>query len=40
MTLISEAGRIVWVFYPVFAPQMNAAETLAWLGRQASQDED
>jgi peroxiredoxin len=31
LTLIAEAGRIVKVFYPVFPPDRNAAEVLAWL---------
>jgi peroxiredoxin len=31
LTLIAEAGLIVKVFYPVFPPDRNAAEVLAWL---------
>jgi peroxiredoxin len=31
LTLIAEAGRIVKVFYPVFPPDRDAAEVLAWL---------
>jgi peroxiredoxin len=31
LTLVSEAARIVKVFYPVFPPDRNAAEILAWL---------
>ena len=31
MTLILEAGRIVHAFYPVFPPDRNAADVLAWL---------
>jgi peroxiredoxin len=31
LALIAEAGRIVKVFYPVFPPDENAAEVLAWL---------
>jgi len=31
LTLIAEAGRISKVFYPVFPPDRNAAEVLAWL---------
>ncbi|HEX7059530.1 MAG TPA: peroxiredoxin [Solirubrobacterales bacterium] len=31
LTLAAEAGRIVKVFYPVFPPDRNAAEVLAWL---------
>jgi peroxiredoxin len=29
--LVAEAGRIVKVFYPVFPPDRNAEEVLAWL---------
>ena len=36
LTLIAEAGRIVAVFYPVFPPDRNAAEVLAWLRGQRS----
>jgi peroxiredoxin len=32
LTLVAEAGRIVKVFYPVFPPDRDAAEALAWLG--------
>lgn len=31
LTLVAEAGRIVKVFYPVFPPDENAGEVLAWL---------
>ena len=31
LTLVAEAGRIVKVFYPVFPPDRNAGEVLAWL---------
>jgi peroxiredoxin len=31
LTLIAEEGRIVKVFYPVFPPDENAAEVVAWL---------
>ena len=31
LALVAEAGRIVKVFYPVFPPDENAAEVLAWL---------
>jgi peroxiredoxin len=31
LTLIAEAGRIVKAFYPVFPPDRDAAEVLAWL---------
>ena len=33
LTLIAEAGRIVKAFYPVFPPDRDAAEVLAWLAR-------
>jgi peroxiredoxin len=31
LTLVAEAGTIVRAFYPVFPPDRNAAEVLAWL---------
>jgi peroxiredoxin len=31
VTLVAERGRIAKVFYPVFPPDRNAAEVLAWL---------
>lgn len=31
LTLIARAGLIAKVFYPVFPPQLNAADVLAWL---------
>ena len=31
LALVAEGGRIVKVFYPVFPPDENAAEVLAWL---------
>ena len=31
LTFIAEAGEIVKAFYPVFPPDRNAAEVLAWL---------
>jgi peroxiredoxin len=31
LTLVVEHGKIVKVFYPVFPPQLNADEVLAWL---------
>jgi peroxiredoxin len=31
LTLIADAARIVKVFYPVFPPDRNAAEVVAWL---------
>ncbi len=33
LTLVAEAGRISKVFYPVFPPDRDAAEVLAWLKR-------
>lgn len=33
LTLVAEAGRIVTAFYPVFPPDRDAAEVLAWLRR-------
>jgi peroxiredoxin len=35
LTFIAAAGRIVKVFYPVFPPDRDAAEVLAWLGGYA-----
>jgi peroxiredoxin len=32
ITLVAEAGTIVKVFYPVFPPDANAGDVLAWLG--------
>lgn len=32
LTFIAQEGRIVKVFYPVFPPQENAADVIAWLG--------
>jgi hypothetical protein len=31
LTLVAELGRISTVFYPVDAPERNAAEVIAWL---------
>ena len=31
VTLVFEAGRIAKVFYPVFPPDRNAEEVVAWL---------
>jgi peroxiredoxin len=36
LTLVAKGGRIVKVFYPVFPPDRNAAEVLAWLGSHQS----
>jgi peroxiredoxin len=33
LTFVAEAGRVVKAFYPVFPPDRNAGEVLAWLGR-------
>ena len=33
LTFVAEGGRIVKAFYPVFPPDRNAAEVLAWLDR-------
>ena len=35
LTLIIEAGKIEKVFYPVFPPDKNAEEVLAWLKQHA-----
>jgi peroxiredoxin len=35
LTLIVEDGRIVKVFYPVFPPDRNVDDVLAWLPRDA-----
>jgi peroxiredoxin len=34
LTLVAEGGEIVKVFYPVFPPDANAAEVLAWLRKR------
>ena len=34
VTLILEHGRIAEVFYPVFPPDRNAADVVAWLGER------
>jgi hypothetical protein len=31
LALVSQAGQIVKVFYPVFPPDRNAADVVAWL---------
>lgn len=31
VTLVLEAGRVTHLFYPVFPPDRNAADVLAWL---------
>jgi peroxiredoxin (alkyl hydroperoxide reductase subunit C) len=37
LALVSEAGRIAKVFYPVFPPDRNAAAVLEWLQRHSLQ---
>jgi peroxiredoxin len=36
LALVAEGGRIVKVFYPVFPPDRNAEEVVAWLERSRS----
>jgi len=36
LALVAESGRIVKVFYPVFPPDRNAEEVVAWLERSRS----
>ncbi len=37
LTFVAEAGEIVKAFYPVFPPDHDAGEVLAWLrGRESS----
>ncbi len=36
LALISEGGRIVKVFYPVFPPDRNAGDVIAWLRDRAT----
>ena len=36
LTFVAEAGRIVKAFYPVFPPDRNATEVLAWLDHRPS----
>ncbi len=38
LTLVTRDARIVKVFYPVFPPDRNAGEVLAWLSGQAAFD--
>jgi peroxiredoxin len=38
LTLVAEGRRIVRAFYPVFPPDRNAAEVLAWLSGVRQQD--
>ncbi len=37
LTLIADRGTIAKVFYPVFPPQRNAADVLAWLAQHSGQ---
>jgi peroxiredoxin len=39
LTFVAEAGRIVKVFYPVFPPDRDAGEVLAWLRDRAAGSE-
>ena len=34
LALVAERGRIVKAFYPVFPPDRNAADVLAWLAER------
>ena len=36
LTFVAEAGRVVKAFYPVFPPDRNATEVLAWLDQRQS----
>ena len=35
VTLVFETGRVSHVFYPVFPPDRNAADVVAWLERRS-----
>ena len=39
LTFVAEAGRIVKVFYPVFPPDRDAGEVLAWLRDRVAEAE-
>jgi peroxiredoxin len=39
LTFVAAEGRIVKVFYPVFPPDRDAAEVLAWLGERVAEGE-
>jgi peroxiredoxin len=39
LTFVAAEGRIVKVFYPVFPPDRDAAEVLAWLGDRVAEAE-
>jgi len=34
LTLIARGGRVAKVFYPVFPPDRNATDVVAWLGER------
>jgi peroxiredoxin len=34
LTLVLQAGRVAKVFYPVFPPDRNASDVIAWLGER------
>ena len=36
VTLVLEAGRVSHVFYPVFPPDRNAGDVVAWLERRTT----
>jgi peroxiredoxin len=38
VTLIAEQGKIVKVFHPVFPPERNADEVIAWISRRPTPD--
>lgn len=37
LTLIIDQGTILKVFYPVFPPDQNAADVLAWLAEHSQE---
>ena len=39
LTFVAAEGRIAKVFYPVFPPDRDAAEVLAWLGDRVAEAE-
>jgi peroxiredoxin len=38
LTFVAEGGKVAKTFYPVFPPDRNAAEVLAWLASQSTAD--
>jgi hypothetical protein len=36
LTLIAREGRIAQVFYPVFPPDLNAADVVSWLSKRSA----